>query len=164
MTIGPSPPPAHALHLPLSATAASNLKEGGNMEGVRAKVRRLEMTNERSPLWGWEPLAPFTVLTVSSDTIEFPPYSVPARSVQSAVAYSVKLPGLGRIPWTITLRLRTQDGIYDLLLDAKALRSLQFPFPIRHAEAQMFPLYIDRAIKVLLLVLAAAIALFLLYS
>ena len=89
------------------------------MEGVRAKVRRLELTNERSPLWAWEPTAPFTVLTVSGDTIEFPPYSVPARSVQSAVAYSVKLPGLGRIPWTIALRLRTQDGIYDLLVDAK---------------------------------------------
>jgi hypothetical protein len=134
------------------------------MEGVRAKVRRLELTKERSPLWGWEPLAPFTVLTVSGDTIEFPPYSVPARSVQSAVAYSVKLPGLGRIPWTITLRLRTQDGIYDLLVDAKVFRSLHFPFLVRHDEAQMFPLYIDRAIKVLLLALAAVMTLFLLYS
>ena len=89
------------------------------MEGVRAKVRRLELTNERSPLWAWEPTAPFTVLTVSGDTIEFPPYSVPARSVQLAVAYSVKLPGLGRIPWTIALRLRTQEGIYDLLVEGK---------------------------------------------
>jgi hypothetical protein len=134
------------------------------MEGVRVKVRCLELTKERSPLWGWDPFAPFTVLNVSSDTIDFLPHSVPVRSVQSAVAYSVKLPGLGRIPWTITLRLRTQDGIYDLLLDAKAFRSLQFPFYVRHDEAQMFPLYIDRAIKVLLLVLAAAMTLFLLYS
>jgi hypothetical protein len=132
------------------------------MEGVRVKVRRLELTKERSPLWGWNPIAPFTLLTVSSDTIEFPPYSVPARSVQSAVAYSVKLPGLGRIPWVMALRLWAQDGIYDLLLDPKVFRSLHFPFPVRQDEAQMFPLYIDRAIKVLLLVLAAAMTLFIL--
>lgn len=134
------------------------------MDGVRAKARRLELTKERSPLWGWDPLAPFTVLTISSDTIEFPPHSVPARSVQSAVAYSVKLPGLGRIPWPITLRLRTHEAIFDLLLDAKTLRSLQFPFLVRHDEAQMFPFYIDRAIKVLLLALAVAMALFILSS
>ena len=134
------------------------------MDGVQTKARRLELNKERSPLWGWEPMARFTVLTVSRDTIEFPPYSVPARSVQSAVVYSVKLPGLGRIPWAMTLRLRTQEAIFDLLLEAKAFRSLQFPFPVRHEEAQMFPLYIDRAIKVLLLVLAAAMALFILSS
>ncbi|MFQ5904637.1 MAG: hypothetical protein ACE5JO_13210 [Candidatus Binatia bacterium] len=134
------------------------------MEEVRVKVRRLELTKESSPLWGWDPFAPFTILTISSDTIEFPPHSIPARNVQSAVAYSVKLPGLGRIPWTIALRLRTQDGIYDLLLAPKVFRSLHFPFLVRHDEAQMFPLYIDRAIKVLLLVLAAAITLFILSS
>lgn len=134
------------------------------MEGVRTRARRLELTNEKSPFQGWSPAASFTVLAVSSDSIEFPPYSVPTRSVHSAVAYSVKLPGLGRMPWVIALRLRTEDSIYDLMLEAKVFRSLRFPFPVKQDEAHMVPAYIDRAIKVLLLVLAAAMTLFLLSS
>jgi len=102
------------------------------------KWRKSDISENRTPFWGWAGASSKGFLRISSDGIYCADFSIPFTKINKATVYSPRDHPFGKGSYSI-LRIETSDTVYDFSISPYRLEKIKLPVEIVHEETEIVP-------------------------
>ena len=100
-------------------------------------IRKLSLSDNQTPFWGWKRSENQGLLQVKPDGLECDPYWIPFSAISSATLHEPKdLPF--SFGWRV-LRIKTSDAIYDISGNHLNPETLALPFQVGMVKSGILP-------------------------